>query len=259
MRVILHAGFHKTGTTTVQKTLRANRAALKPHLRFLLPPRMTALCEAARAWSVGRRDIDMALVRYEAAALAETWRAEDRRPMLLASEDLAGHMPGRHGLTGYDAVPQLMQAIAEALEEAQPGARVECVFTTRAAGPWLVSCHSQHLSASRMTLDAAEYARKFRASAELDIFIDQTAQTLAPRPVRRIALEDWADHPLGPLAALLLLADLPPRLLNELAPLPPQKVSPDAARRAALLALNRSDLDEAALVAAKRALLRGTV
>ena len=29
-RIIIHAGFHKTGTTSLQQTLRANRAALRP-------------------------------------------------------------------------------------------------------------------------------------------------------------------------------------------------------------------------------------
>jgi hypothetical protein len=32
-RVIVHAGYHKTGTTSLQDFLHRNRAALAPHLR----------------------------------------------------------------------------------------------------------------------------------------------------------------------------------------------------------------------------------
>jgi hypothetical protein len=48
-RVILHAGFHKTGTTSVQEFLRANRSALKKHVAIRLKPQMRDLIHAARA------------------------------------------------------------------------------------------------------------------------------------------------------------------------------------------------------------------
>ncbi|MAY46855.1 MAG: hypothetical protein CML65_16575 [Rhodobacteraceae bacterium] len=37
MRGLIHAGFHKTGTTPVQARLPRNRARPAPHLRFFLP------------------------------------------------------------------------------------------------------------------------------------------------------------------------------------------------------------------------------
>jgi hypothetical protein len=99
-RFVVHAGFHKTGTTTVQDTLRANASLLTTHLRVLLRPDMLALCEAARAFSASRGDPEMARFRHAAAELVEGWDRNDPRPILLASEDLAGHMPGRRKLTG---------------------------------------------------------------------------------------------------------------------------------------------------------------
>lgn len=257
MRVILYGGFHKTGTTTVQKTLRRNRQLLKPHLRLTLRPGMAALCEAARAWSSSRDPVDLALLRYEAATLAEGWDAGDRRPILLASEDLSGHMPGRRGLSRYDATPALMRCIAESVEAVQPDARITFYFSTRAARPWLASCHAQHLRATRMTLDRESYARDYRASADLEAVVDAVADAVAPRPVQRAALEELADAPQGPLTPLLNLAGIPDATRRSLSPLPPQNQSPGAARRAALLALNRSAMDDAALAAAKRALPGG--
>ncbi|AVO36844.1 hypothetical protein [Pukyongiella litopenaei] len=255
LRLVVHAGFHKTGTTTVQKTLRANAPVLKPHLRVFLRPRMVALCEAARAWSVSHGALDMALFRYELAELAQGWSRRDARPVLLASEDLAGHMPGRRGLTAYDATPALMKALAETVAQIHPGADIRFFFSTRAPAPWLASCHAQHLRAVRMVLDAETYADRYRASAGLDAVIDAVAQAVAPAPVLRRALEDSAGQALGPLAPLLDLCGLPDPVRDRLAPQPAANRRHDPAILLALLAANRDHADPDALRAAKRAIL----
>lgn len=251
-RVIVHAGFHKTGTSTAQTTLQRNRQLLAPHLQVILRPGMVAACEAARAFSERRDVLDMALFRYELARLTETWEAADRRPVLLASEDLGGHMPGRRGLSGYDAVPALMRALAETLVEAMPGAMVQFHFSTRAAAPWLASCYRQNLRTTRLTLDQATYARRFRASAALDAVVDAVAAAVAPCEVRRCALEACATRPLGPLAPLLDLVGLPETVRGALVPQPPANTALPQAVLDRFLALNRSGLDDAALRAAKR-------
>ncbi len=51
-RIVIHAGFHKTGTTTVQQTLKAHATVLAPHLQVVLREDMEAVCEAARAYSL---------------------------------------------------------------------------------------------------------------------------------------------------------------------------------------------------------------
>lgn len=257
LRVILHPGFHKTGTTSAQQALRANRAALSPHVRIILRPGMAALCEAARAWSVSRDPLEMSLLTYEAAKLADGWAPEDPRPVLLACEDLAGHMPGRHGLASYDATPELMQALVETIRQVRPDATFTFFFSTRAADPWLASCHAQHLAASRMTLSARDYARAFRASADLDAIADRVARAVAPHPVHRRTLEDSRDRPLGPLDPLLDVIGVPVAVRAALAPAALANSAPDAATRAALLRLNRGGGSDAEVHAAKRALLRG--
>lgn len=256
-RVILHPGFHKTGTTTMQQALRANRAALAPHVRIVLRPGMVAVCEAARAWSVGRNPLDMALLRSELARLVGRWKPDDPRPVLLASEDLCGHMPGRHGLASYDAAPALMRAATEAIEQVHPGTEISLFLSTRAGGDWLTSCHAQHLAASRMTLTAAEYADRYRASGDLDAVIDAVAKA-QPYPVHRAALDASRDRRLGPLDPLLDLIGLPDPVRASLAPQPRANAAPPPQVLDRLLALNRGDLDDTALRAAKKTLLQGT-
>jgi hypothetical protein len=243
-RIVVHAGFHKTGTTSIQKALHDGRAQLAP-ATIVLRPDMIALCETARAYSVSRTPLDLGLVRYEAAALAENWHGT----IILSSEDLAGHMPGRRGLTGYDATPMLMQAMVTAFRAARPGARITIVFTTRAPGPWLASCHMQHLRATRMTLSTVDYALKLAPSAKLSEIVDATSALLSNDTVVALPLEGPGD----PLTALLNLAGMPPGALS---PMPHSNPSAAPALRSGLLEINRSGLSNEAARAARRALMR---
>ena len=251
----MHAGFHKTGTTTVQKALQQNRATLTPHVNVILRPGMVAVCEAARAYSASADVLDLALFQYELAQLAESWDISDTRPRLLTSEDLGGHMPGRRGLTSYTATPQLMRTLAETLGEIRPDAQVQFFFSTRAADPWLTSCYVQHLRATRITQTFDEYARTYRESARLSSAIDQIAAAVTPHPVHHCALESSQTRPLGPLDPVLDLIGLPHAVRAGLIPHPPANTAPPQVQIDQMLALNRSNLGAKAWRAAKSALL----
>lgn len=238
-RVVIHAGFHKTGTTSAQRTLAANAAALHPHLNVVLRDDMAGLRAAARAYSKRRAAADLAFVQAEAAHLAEGW---DTRPVLLSSEDLCGHMPGRHGLQDYGAAPKLLAAMVEACRAARPKAALSIVLTTRAAAPWLRSCYVQHLRTTDITLDAAEYAALYAASADLARAVADIARAV-DCPVEALPLEEIGADPAGPAGALLQRA-APGLDVAALRPLPPANAAPPQAKIDAMLAVNRRGLSK---------------
>ncbi len=254
-RIIFHAGFHKTGTTSLQQTLRANRQALKADMRLVLRPGMTALCEAARGFSRSREDIDLGLVKYEAALLAEQLDKETAGTILISSEDLGGHMPGRFLLRNYSAAPHLMRALTVAFTAACPGDELTFFFTTRAPAPWLSSCYAQHLKTTRMTMNEDEYVSRLRESADFETVLDQIKDEVGRHAVIDAALEEYTQSPLGPADAVLDLIGLTDRRRAALVAGPVANQQPSEPLKHELLALNRSDLDTAALRAAKRALL----
>ncbi|MGR3760844.1 hypothetical protein ACUXV3_12045 [Roseobacteraceae bacterium NS-SX3] len=222
---------------------------------------MKPLCDAARAWSVSRDPVDFALFKFACAELFESIGTSGSEPVLLASEDLAGHMPGRHGLTDYSAAPALMQGIEETVLALHPEARIHFFFSTREAGPWLRSCHVQHLRASPMTLNEADYLAEYAASSDLERIITETAQAASRSTVSAAPLEASAGSRLGPLSSLLPLLGLPGKTEAALKPVPPENARPAPEILAALLALNRSGRpypqvhkEKQELLAGKRAL-----
>ncbi|WP_088622158.1 hypothetical protein [Oceanicola sp. 22II-s10i] len=241
MRLIVHAGFHKTGTTSVQQTLDANRAALAPALRVMLKDDMKGMTEAARAYSRTQDEVEWALYLYETRAVFEALDPTDPRPVLMSSEDLSGHMPFRHALPDYGAAPRLVRGLAEVAEAVHPGARIEFVFTTRAATPWVRSCWAQHVRAVQFTEDLDTYTARALPHADLDRMTDRIADAVLSHAVHRKRLEDVGDMPLGPLDPLLDIVGLPAEVRAAVQPQPRANPSMPEEVLRRLLKLNRSD------------------
>jgi hypothetical protein len=252
IKILVHSGFHKTGTTSVQKMLVHNRVRLERHIRFFTRPDMIGACEAARAYSASRHPADLTEFASEIAAVFEEIDTDDARPLVLSSEDLSGHMPGRRGLSRYNAAPILMKAIAntaEAVFAETPD--LTFFYSTRNADDWLRSCYAQHLRAIRMTLDFDEYRAKYAKSADLEAIVDKVRDMVSPHKVVMSPLEEAGSRPIGPLATVMDALDMPGRARRWLDVLPPANVSMPQELLDAMLEANRSNLKDADVSKAK--------
>lgn len=255
-RILIHAGFHKTGTTTVQATLEANRAALRPHARIALRPRLQALLQAARAYSTWRDPLSLTKVTIRAAPFFAGLTAFEDRSLILSAEELSGHMPGRAGIADYGAAAQILPEVVRAATAAWPGAEVTVALTLRDPADWLRSAHWEHVKSSSMTEGFDSFAERMRPAADLGAAAARIAADLHPVALHTVSLEQAAGGPLGPAAPLLRLAAVPDPVIAGLVPVPPANRSRDALL-GALLDINRSIADPRDRGIAKRRLLDG--
>lgn len=257
IRVLIHAGFHKTGTTSVQKTLAANRAALEPQLIVGLRADLVEVAETARAYSDGLEPVELPILQGMFAAYIAGLALTDGQVLLISSEDLSGHMPGRRGLTSYAAAPALMQALAAGAEQALGEALdLTFVFSTRQREAWVRSLFWQNVMRDRLLDDLDRFRASVSGAEELDAVVDRVAAAVGPHRVRRFSLEQAAPRRFGPLAPLLDLAGIGEETRAALVELPPKNARPDHDLSEVFLALNRSTLQGGALNAAKQALVR---
>ncbi len=256
-KIVIHAGFHKTGTTSVQSMLRENAPVLAPHVRVLLKPDFEDLTNTARAFSIDPREKTLASVARAATAFFDGLDPDDARPILMSSEDLSGHMPGRHGLECYDSAGLVMKCIADAAR-ARLGKSADLVFyfSTRERAPWLRSTWWQNLRSTRLTHDFASYCAQFDEARSLDDILAEVAADVAPAGVMSFPLETASDLPLGPLEPLLALLDMPDLDRTALRCLPAENVQPDIGIDRVFLALNQSALPDQDVKAAKRMIRR---
>ncbi len=254
-RVILHTGFHKTGTTTLQATLRENRVALKKHVALRLRWHLKDIVAAARGYSTDHDPLTLIKLQSRFGQMVNDLPGMPRRTLIISAEELSGHLPGRDGLADYAAAPVLLYAYWEILKARFPQAEVLVYLTTRAPEPWLVSAYAEHVTSSNMTLDFAAFRDQFADAANLDAMVSEIASRV-PVQVHTQRLEDCRDVPLGPTEQLLDLAEVPLSVRSDLVPVRPANQRAGDAVLQGLLAANRTHAaDPAARKAAKAAIL----
>lgn len=259
MRLILHPGFHKTGTSSLQAFLFANRARLAPWCRLVLAPELAAPLRHATRFATRGDPLDLAAFTADFAELCQSIASEDLsgRTLAISCEGLSGRTPGKNGIRDYRAAEPLAQAMQRVIR-AVWGRRAETilVYTTRAPGPWLSSAWRHNLRGYRITEDFAQFCERYAAAADLPAVVARIAAALPKTRVQGVALEDVQDCPAGPAEAILRLLDLPAPVLAGLEDPGLRNRGGSEDEALAMLALNRSRLDDAEVKARKAALRR---
>lgn len=247
-RVILHAGFHKTGTSHVQRTLRANARALGPHVALRLKRDMKPLMQATRSYASLKDLLGLTTVAKEFRTVLAGVR--DVPCLVIAAEELSGHMPGRPKVADYGAVPVLAELYSTTIRARWPHAKIIIHYGTRAPQDWLRSAYWEHVKSSSMTMKIDDFVNRYQQAADLDAVAARVAEL--GLTVHTTPLES-ATGRFGPAEPVLSLCNLPDHL--ELTPQPPHNERLPDAVLLDLLAANRAYPERAARKSAKAAIL----
>ncbi len=261
VRVIVHAGFHKTGTTSLQDFFSLNKTALAPHLAYY--GKMDFFNAGAQARIYAQRPFPHRLLRFRRSFRKFLNSIPDHDVIVLSRETFSGGMPGHHTvsnrlMTSYGQPAKRLgnTIIRELRRRFGPDVNITFFYSTRARAPWLASIHGHLLRSIRMTDDLESFTARFSEGLSPECEAAALARALAPVPVVTAALEDSARRPEGPAAALLDLVDLPSELRSSLSPVPPKNTANTGALQAEFLRLNREIKDKIELKKRKEALLR---
>lgn len=255
-RVIVHAGYHKTGTTSLQDFMAANRDRLAPVLAYY--GKMDFLGAGANARIYAQRPYPWRLVRFRRSLRKFLKSIPNDELVVLSRETFSGGMPGHHRVGGalmtsyFGPALKLAHAIiAELRRRFGPDVEITFFYTTREREAWIRSVHGHLLRSIRLTEDFETFRAHFPALASPAEEAQRMAGALSPIPVATAALEDWGSTTEGPAGALLDLAGVPADLRARLAPVPRANLGQSGDLRAAFLDLNRQGLSKSRLRAAK--------
>lgn len=264
-RILVHAGFHKTGTSSLQRYLLNNRAALAPWIAYYGKRDFLAVGTAARAY--GRRPFPWRL-RLFRRRFREFLRdlpdppAAPAPTIVISRETLAGSMPGNPDwrgriLTGYaPRAGRLARAIVLELR-ARFGAEAQIafLFTVRDGEDWVKSVYGHLLRSIELKEDYRSFRARFPPHIDLAAEAEQIAGAVAPVPVMIAALEDFGPCRLGPAEAVLDHAGVPQDVRAGLPPASRENVANAPALRAEFLDINRSGAPRRRIRAAKARLI----
>ncbi len=255
-RVIVHAGFHKTGTTTAQRFLMHNGPHIWPHHAIAIQYRIRDPLQFALAYSTGAGQIALDEFRSRFKGFLETLELGATRGLIISAENLAGMMPGKNDLVdGYAACPVLMKTVVECVENViDPIPDMSFHFSTRGKDKWLRSIWWHNLSKTRLTQNFNDFAATLGPSCDLEETLRQV-QNAIDYPVTSTPLEQTSTQQFGPATPLINLLNLPDESLNALQSIPAENVKPRRDLIKEFLKLNRSTLSNAALATRKQELL----
>lgn len=252
--ILLHPGFHKTGTSTAQHVFWLNRDLLTPHVAIF---QLRHLRDVAKLCIGFAKTQNPLLLMDMIEALDTVFAdvpADDPRHILISCEGLSGHLPGWPDVDTYAAAPITISYICGYLEDRFPDHGLSLTLTTRDGEDWLYSAYRHHLRGFRLRQSWDDFRDTFHAVADLDAVVGDIREGVAPIPVTALPLEVSRDHPLGPGGAILNGLDLPTGLMARLAPVDADNLGPSDNLAAKFLALNLGDLPDGEVQAQKEAL-----
>lgn len=255
-RILLHPGFHKTGTSTAQHLFWHNRERLAPHVAIFQLRHLRDVAKLCMGFSKTQNPLlllDMADALDSAFA---NLPADDPRHILLSCEGLSGHLPGWPNVETYGAAPVTTSYLCGYLEDRFPNHDLSVTLTTRASGDWLFSAYRHHLRGFRLTVTWDEFRKKYAPAADLDGAVDEIRKGVAPYAVTSLPLDQSRDHPLGPGGAILESLDLPSGILAQLDPVAAGNRGPTSEVAEQFRVLNASTLDDAEVRDKKEALAK---
>ena len=260
-RVLLHPGFHKTGTKSVQQFLSANGPVIWPHAALILPDRIRAITQLAFASTRNPTADILALLgdemrRFLATLSLSRKGGKPPRDIIISAENLAGPMPRGDG-PGYPALQAILTALTAALHDSAGAREVTIYLSLRDQQDWARSVHAHHarrLSGLRLT-DGVDQMTAALARFPL---AQQAALTVPGATVLAADIATFAAQPFGIAQPFVDFLRLPPDAVARLTPVQYLHRT-DPALTDQVMALNRSALDDAALEQAKRALLNPKV
>lgn len=259
-RVIIHAGFHKTGTTTAQRFLMHNGEHIWPHHAIAVQHRIREPLQFALTYSTGAGRLALDEFRNRFNSFLKTLNLGGGRGLVISAENLAGMMPGKNQLVeGYAACPVLMKVVARCIEDViDPKPDMTFYFSTREKKAWLRSLWWHNLSKTRLTQNFNDFAGAIGPGCDQDGTIAQVQKAVAPYPVTSVALEHSSGQRFGPATPLIDLLNLPKSAQEALQNIPAENVMPPRKLVKEFLALNRSNLGNSDLAAHKHELLAQT-
>ncbi|SOB94573.1 hypothetical protein [Rhodobacter maris] len=258
MQVFLHLGFHKTATSSAQAFLHENRELIWPRAALALPGRMRAVSHAVFEHCFARNARSAEAITAAMRAFLSGLTLGPKRRLIISAENLLGPMPLGLDPAPYPAAGESIAALLAAFEVFDWPVEVTLYFSTRAQASWVESIWA-HQARKDQLVPFCEDLESFRAGLDQMPLRAQLARICAALPGQKVVSHDvseFASMRFGAGQPFVDFLSLPRDVQDQFVAVPARNVAPPRAVTEELIALNRVDLLDAELAAAKRAVLQ---
>jgi hypothetical protein len=250
-QILLHPGFHRTGTSSMQHFLWLNRDTLAPHLTIRLTRHFKSVARLCTRYAVTQNPLDLTDMIGELDTAFAQEPVPTGRNLLISSEMFCGEIPGHGPVQNYSAAPTLIAYLTGYLTERFPDAKIRVLLTTRDADEWLFSTYRHVLRRCRVTMTRDEFATAYCDAADFDPILQDIAEAVDPIEVLYMPLDHALQNSAGPGAALLDQMPLPDTVRDALMPVGIGAKGAEPHLWGQFLAMNRADYPDDQVTAQK--------
>ena len=250
-QILLHPGFHRTGTSSMQHLLWLNREALAPHLTIRLTRHFKTVARLCTRYSTTQNPLDLTDMIGELDTAFAQEPVPTGRNLLISSEMFCGEVPGHGVVADYSAAPTLITYLVGYLQERFPDANIRVIMTTRDPDEWLFSAYRHVLRRSRVTMTREDFAKTYKTVANFDAILQNISESIDPVEVLFLPLNHSLKNALGPGAALVDQLPLPNAVRAALKPVGIGAKGAGPHLWGQFLAMNRADYPDDQVTAQK--------
>lgn len=255
-RVIVHAGFHKTGTTSLQGFLERNKKALKPHIAIYQKQALKGVLHAGTRY--GQLPVFWRRWMFRTKLRAFLNAIPDAPTIVISRETLSGMILGDRGhhlrihrRYASMAIPLAQEIIRELQRRFGTNAEIEFLYTTREGESFLQSVWRHLVRTRRFKMEYPQFRAFFGDPPDLALEAAEIARAIAPVPVHIAPLETYGQDRFGPARALLDLLALPKEVEAKLQPAIRNNPGQSDDLSQVFLEMNRSKMRKRELAATK--------
>lgn len=192
-RAVLHVGPHRTGTTTIQATLSANRSAAPDSVGVVVRKDEPQLQLSKLLHSVSSHEMARANGLRIREAAGNVAQALVKHPVtIISDEDFLGPLPARRNIKGlYPFVEETLPHVLAGFRD--EGVRVTVVWQRREYSDWLESVfHRRNDLAPGRPFDSARFQKRHHLPPAWNDFERRLKRACAGVDVVRLSFEDDA-------------------------------------------------------------------
>lgn len=201
MCIAVHAGFHKTGTTSFQDLIRANTANTPSTLKFSVPdsPLGKRLRQALASYHLSPSAVGLAAVKAAFETIRNDALDGGADTLFVSEENLSGLARGPWERGFYTSCRDVLETVCDSCS----GHDLTFLFSTRNPETWIRSLHAHMTRACdlRMTFDDFSRMGVFRSIDWASVISSATKGLDAKTVVT--SLEATKDRRLGALSDFL--------------------------------------------------------
>ena len=229
VRIVLHFGFHKTGTTSLQHFLMENRNVLTSYATFYFQEDLPQVAALARKYS--KMPFFWNRKKYRKELRKFLSGIEDTQTIVVSCEALGGVMPGYNTFPSKRVVSyiptarKLMEDFYEALQEKFGDTVDVCfLFTTRNSDTWIKSVHGHICRTKNSNEKLTDFIKSFSQLPNLKHDAELITSGMPQVTVMIAPLEIYTKKAFGPATVVLELLNIPAGTLQKLKKTEPKNV-----------------------------------